>query len=234
MKITTAAMVTALAVAVVVLTSEPRGTAVSGHFRAGPPVATFPSGSPQPAPGPLSGPLEGDAPSQPQSGAPLPRAEPVSYDVPEATAAPAVRPSPDQQMALQQLVAQSQESEQLAQIDDHLAALRQEAADQEARRQDEADQQAAQHAATLEALGTLRQAEALLATGNSDGVDEDLDRAEAALSGRTRLDVEAAREALARSDLFPARQYIAAALAERRAHAETSASPLKVPVCDCD
>jgi hypothetical protein len=75
----------------------------------------------------------------------------------------------------------------------------------------------AQHAATLEALDALRQAEALLAGGNSDGVDDQLSRAEAALSGRTRLDVEAAREALARSDLYPARQYLAAALAERRA-----------------
>jgi hypothetical protein len=36
------------------------------------------------------------------------------------------------------------------------------------------------------------------------------------LSGRTRIDVEAAREALARSDLYPARQYLEAALAERR------------------
>ena len=56
-----------------------------------------------------------------------------------------------------------------------------------------------------------------LETGNSDGVDDELRRAEAALSGRTRLDVEAAREALAREDLLPARQYLAAALAERRA-----------------
>jgi hypothetical protein len=76
--------------------------------------------------------------------------------------------------------------------------------------------EAAQHAETLEALDTLRQAAALLATGDSDGVDEELLGAEAALSGRTRLDVEAAREALARSDLFAARQYLASALAERR------------------
>jgi len=81
----------------------------------------------------------------------------------------------------------------------------------------ETEQAAVQHAETLEALATLRQAEALLETGNSDGVDDELRRAEAALSGRTRLDVEAAREALAREDLLPARQYLAAALAERRA-----------------
>ncbi len=76
--------------------------------------------------------------------------------------------------------------------------------------------EAAQHAATLEALDTLRQAEASLATGDWEGVDDELVRAEAALSGRTRLDVEAAREALARSDLLPAREYLAAALAENR------------------
>jgi hypothetical protein len=78
------------------------------------------------------------------------------------------------------------------------------------------EQEAVQHAETLEALATLREAEALLETGNSDGVDDELRRAEASLSGRTRLDVEAAREALAREDLLPARQYLAAALAERR------------------
>ena len=65
-------------------------------------------------------------------------------------------------------------------------------------------------------LDTLRQAEASLATGDSDGVDDELVQAEAALSGRTRLDVEAAREALARSDLMPARAFLAAALAENR------------------
>ena len=65
-------------------------------------------------------------------------------------------------------------------------------------------------------LDTLRQAEASLATGDSDGVDDELVQAEAALSGRTRLDVEAARKALAREDLLPARQFLAAALAENR------------------
>ncbi len=56
----------------------------------------------------------------------------------------------------------------------------------------------------------------MLATGNSDGVDDELANAEATLSGRTRLNVEAAREALANENLYPARQYLAAALAERR------------------
>jgi hypothetical protein len=64
---------------------------------------------------------------------------------------------------------------------------------------------------------TLRQAQALLATGNSDGVDEELAGTEAALSGRTQLDVAAAREALSRSDSSQARHYLVAALEERRA-----------------
>jgi len=79
-----------------------------------------------------------------------------------------------------------------------------------------AEQGAAQHAATLEALDILRNAEWMLATGNSDGVDDQLANAQAALSGRTRLDLEAARGALANEDLFLARQYLAAAVAERR------------------
>jgi hypothetical protein len=102
------------------------------------------------------------------------------------------------------------ESEQLGQIDDHLAVL------QAARRQWEAEQEAARHEATLEALATVRHADGQLATGNWEGVDDELSLAEEALSGRTRLDVEAAREALARSDLLPAREYLAAALSERR------------------
>ena len=77
-------------------------------------------------------------------------------------------------------------------------------------------EETAQHAATLQALDLLRNAQAMLAIGSSDGVDEKLANAETALSGRTRLDVEAAREALANEDLFLARQYLAAALAERR------------------
>jgi hypothetical protein len=72
------------------------------------------------------------------------------------------------------------------------------------------------HADTLAALDIIRQADASLAAGDTDGVDEQLVRAEAALWGRTWRDVEAAREALAREDLMPARQYLAAALAEDR------------------
>jgi hypothetical protein len=140
---------------------------------------------------------------------------PVREVLPTPAALP--QPPPGRPGAVQQLVAQSQqENEQLGQIDEQLAASLQQAADDAWRRQAVAAQAAAQHAATLEALETLRRSEALLATGDSDGVDAELARAEGALSGRSRLDVEAAREALARSDLYPARQYLEAALLERR------------------
>src|SRR5258708_2420820 len=110
----------------------------------------------------------------------------------------------------------TQGTEQLAQHNDQLAALRRQQLDEESRRQRQAEDAASQHARTLEALDTLRRAEALLATGDSDGVDELLSQAATDLSGRTRLYVQAAREALSRSDLYPARQYLAAALAQRR------------------
>jgi hypothetical protein len=115
------------------------------------------------------------------------------------------------------LVLQSeQENEQLGRIGNQLTALRLQAYEEEWRRQAVWEEEAAQQAATLQALETLRYAERMLATGNADGLDDELANAEAVLSGRTRLDVEAAREALANEDLYPARQYLAAALAERR------------------
>ncbi len=63
----------------------------------------------------------------------------------------------------------------------------------------------------------MRQASALLVNGNTDGVDDQLAGAEAGLSGRRRLYVEAAREALGQSDIFQARLYLAYALTQRRA-----------------
>jgi hypothetical protein len=239
MKIALAAMATAVAALVLVLTNAAREAHLSERFSAGR-VAASASGSPRPTPDPVSIPVQRNTPSQQQAATPLPRSEPVSSDALDAgAAAPATAVlsvnsdaadagaaapatalpsrSDEQVAALRQLVTQAQqESEQLGHIDYDLLALRQQAAYEAWRRQEEAQQMAAQHAATLEALGTLRQAEALLAFGNSDGVDEQLARAEWALSGRTLLDVEAAREALSRSDLYPARQYLAAALAERR------------------
>lgn len=97
-----------------------------------------------------------------------------------------------------------------------LALLRQEIADEDALRQDARTARAERRAATLQSLDILRRAEASLAAGDSDGVDDLLVRAEAALWGRRRLDVEAAREALSRSDLAPAREFLEAALNEAR------------------
>ena len=146
-----------------------------------------------------------------------PPANPIFSDDRDAAPPPAALPPPREEAgAVTSFVVQSQESEQLAQIDARLAAALQEAADEARRRQAVAENLVAQHTATLDALDTLRRSEALLASGDSDGVDDELARAEAALSGRTRLDVEAAREALARSDLYPARQNLEAALAEKR------------------
>jgi len=219
MKIALAATVAALMAIVVVLTTASRERDLSGHSNAGPAPAS--SGSSLGlAPSALPAPLADHRSLQPPGGTRLPRSEPVHHDAPKAAAPPAANmllPSGDQLAALQQLVTQSrQENERLAHIDEQLASARRQAADEELRRETEAEEKAAQHAATVQALGILRQAEALLATGDSDGVDDELGRAEAALSGRTRIDVDAAREALERSDLFAARQYLAAALAERR------------------
>jgi soluble lytic murein transglycosylase-like protein len=188
-----------------------RGPDLDQHPPAATLAATSPIANQPPAPMAASTP----APSQPQSAAlHFDRAAPAR----DLSTAPAALPRPaERPAAVQQLVGQSQEeNEQLGQIDEELAAALQRAADEAWRRQAVAARAAAQHAATLEALETLRRSQALLATGDSDGVDEELARAEVSLSGRTRLDVEAAREALARSDLYPARQYLEAALLERR------------------
>jgi hypothetical protein len=200
-------VLTSVVVAIVVAS---RGTEASQHPAPVTLAATSPTTDRPPAP------TASPAPSQPQTGTTQSdQVAPVREVAPTPAALP--QPPPGRPGAVQQLVAQSQqENEQLGQIDEQLAASLQQAADDAWRRQAVAAQAAAQHAATLEALETLRRSEALLATGDSDGVDAELARAEGALSGRSRLDVEAAREALARSDLYPARQYLEAALLERR------------------
>jgi hypothetical protein len=91
----------------------------------------------------------------------------------------------------------------------------QEETDRQSRWDAAAAERAARHAAALSALDQLRSAEAKLATGETDGIDEDLTNAEEVLSGRTKVDIEAARAALAESDLYLAREYIATALADR-------------------
>ena len=224
MKIALSATVTALTAVVVYLAylacASP-GPLPSQDVRAGP-VAAAPGSGLRPSPIALPRPLPRNEPSPPRGAMRMPGSELVSYDVPDAKApVPALQPPPDDQAQvaeLQRLVAQSmQQAETLGHIDEDLAAQRQQAADEEARRQAVAEREATQQVVTLQALGTLRQAQVLLATGNSDGLDDELARAEATLSGRTQLDVDAAREALARSDLFQTRQYLAAALAESRA-----------------
>src|SRR5258708_39906649 len=100
----------------------------------------------------------------------------------------------------------TQGTEQLAQHNDQLAALRRQQLDEESRRQRQVEDAGSQHAPTLEALDTLRQAEALLAAGDSDGGDEQLSQAATGLSGRTRLYLPAARQGVSRSGLHPRRQ----------------------------
>ena len=208
MKIALTAMMTAVATGLLVF-AQPGAASID--------VAS--GGNSQPALAAQSASIEGDPlpPPPPQTSPRLPRSETVSYGA--ADAAPPVPPAPpDARSAyLQELVEQArQQNEQLAEIDDELAAQRRQAAEEESERQAEAEQESAQHAATLQALDTLRRVEEMLAFGNSDGVDEELANASGALWGRTRLDVEAAREALSNEDLFLAREYLAAALAERR------------------
>jgi len=156
------------------------------------PIDVASGGNSPPALAAQSASIEGDPlpPPPPQTSPRLPRSKTVSYGA--ADAAPPVPPAPPDGRAayLQELVEQA--------------------------RQQKAEQESAQRAATLQALDTLRRVEAMLAFGNSDGVDEELANASEALWGRRRLDVEAAREALSNEDLFLAREYLAAALAEGR------------------
>jgi hypothetical protein len=221
MKTTLVAMVTAVTVAIVMLGIASRAPGIAQDFR--PEPASVPSArkdGPPSTPAGRSPVATAISPAAPV----LLRSERVTPDTAQAATVPAANapaPSGDQVAALRQLVAESrQENEQLRQIDEQLASVPQQGAAEsrrrDASRQEAAQQEVAQHDATVRALATLRRAEALLATGDSDGVDEELGRAESALFGRTRLDVDAAREALGRSDLFAAREYLAAALAERR------------------
>ena len=208
MKIALTAMMTAVATALLVF-AQP-GAA---------PIDVASGGNSLPALAAQSASIEGDPlpPPPPQTSPRLPRSKTVSYGA--ADAAPPVPPAPPDGRAayLQELVEQArQQNEQLGEIDDELAARRRQAAEEESERQGEAEQENAQRAATLQALDTLRRVEAMLAFGNSDGVDEELANASEALWGRRRLDVEAAREALSNEDLFLAREYLAAALAEGR------------------
>jgi hypothetical protein len=216
MKIAAIGMMSMVATALLLVAGASRGREAFAQAGAGS-IDAPSGGSPQEAPAAQSASIEGAPVSPPQAGTGLPRSEPPSHG-PTGAAAPSV-PSPSDGRAayLQQLVTEArQQNEQLSEIHDQLAAQQQQAAEAESERQAEAEAESAQHAATLRALDTLRRAEAMLAIGSSDGVDDELANASTALWGRTRLDVDAAREALANEDLFLARQYLAAALAERR------------------
>jgi len=214
MKIAAIGMMTMVATALLLAAGAPREREAFAQTGAG--IDTPSDGSPQAAPA-QSASIEGAPVSPPPAGTAVTPSAPTSR-VPASEAAPSVPLAPDGRAAyLQQLIAEArQQNEQLSEIHDQLAAQQEQAAEAESERQAEAEQQSAQHAATLRALDTLRHAEAMLAIGNSDGVDDELASASTALSGRTRLDVDAAREALKNEDLFLARQYLAAALAERR------------------
>jgi hypothetical protein len=216
MKRASAWMIAALAAAALAIVSKPRrvGVAeVSADMVADPLVR-----DPAPAPGASPASYEAtDAVSPAQ--AVLAQGVPEQAVAEQAAPAQAFPPQPpdDQVKYLRQMVRElQQENEQLGALDDEVAGLRQQEADRDQEQEAEAEEEFAQHAATLQALDTLRQADQMLAAGNWEGVDDELADAEAALSGRTRLEVEAAREALAREDLYPARQHIAAALAQRR------------------
>jgi hypothetical protein len=163
-------------------------------------LTPLPSPLPSPLPAPVpSAPVRGEATEPPQSS---PEPAPAVSE-PPVEAQPAPAPVPE---------LASQLPEQSAQLQALLQSQQEEAAQQEAA----AEEEAARHAAALEALARLRSADVELASGDTDGVDEVLGNAESTLPGRTRLDLEAARAALAQSDLYQAREYIEAALAERR------------------
>jgi len=209
MKIAYSWMITALAAAALIIVSKPREASVAEVS------ADMVADSPDPDPAPSALPVSFETTDE-VSPAQAVRAQGVPEQAVPVQAFPP-QPPDDQVKYLRQMVRQlQQENEQLGALDDEVAGLRQQEADRDQEQQAEAEEEFAQHAATLQALDTLRQADEMLAAGNWEGVDDELADAEAALSGRTRLEVEAAREALAREDLYPARQHIAAALAQRR------------------
>jgi len=140
----------------------------------------------------------------------------IAEVVPAADQAPAFPPQPrdDQVTYLKELVDElREENQKLGTVDDQVAALRQDLADQRAERQYEAEEEAAHQDAVLQVLDMLRHDEDTLATGDTDGVAADLAYAEALLTGNALYEVQAARDALSREDLYPAREHLATAIA---------------------
>jgi hypothetical protein len=135
---------------------------------------------------------------------------PLPAVVPPAPPSVAERVPPGRPAAaLEELV------EEGRQQNDRMEAFWQGRADEVARQEAAADERAARRAEALQALRNLRNAQVDLATGDTEGVDGILARAETVLDERTRVDLEAARAALAQEDLYRAREDIGAALAER-------------------
>jgi hypothetical protein len=185
-----------------------------GHLSVPPPAQEAPRPSPLPAFSSSSPPV---APAPPRAGETNCAPSPVLSQPAPAIAAspieaprtqPGTEPSTPPAVSGGAVAATASAPEET----DRLQAILQ----QEAEREDAAAaESAARHATALDALDRLRSADMKLATGETDGIDGDLGNAEDALSGRSRVEIEAARTALAQSDLYQAREYIEAALAER-------------------
>ena len=151
----------------------------------------------------------GAAPAR-QAAAPTPAVD-------AGTAAPKVImvPAPDNTAELQRLKTELEsQSQKLEQAVDELEALR---AEQRARHEQEQAQEA-QQAAQREAAVTIGTVEQLLLTGDTNVVDT-LTDLEGSLGPAASAHIEAARQALANSDLTAARYYLAlAAQAAQQGH----------------
>ena len=116
----------------------------------------------------------------------------------------------------QQLQTQQTQADLQAQTNQELSALRQQIADADAQRQADRQGAAVQQQNVQVAMSALNAAQAQLAGGSTD-LGDALDRASASLTGQARLEVESARAALSRSDLYEARQHLAAAIQQAQA-----------------
>ena len=119
--------------------------------------------------------------------------------------------------ALEQERARYQEtSQQLQEITAQLQQLRQQVADAETQRQTTEQQQSEHHADVESAVSSLYSAQQRLQGGNSS-IDAELAQAQAAFSGKAKMDVQAARDALQNKDLTGARNLLSAAISDAQA-----------------
>jgi hypothetical protein len=119
--------------------------------------------------------------------------------------------------ALEQRVAATSDQErQLARLNDQISELREEIAQLESRRetlqQDQQQQVAQSHAQTQEAVTTLQAVQQALANGNGD-VAGTLSSLASSLPPAAQRELSAAQESLGMSDLYGARNHVAAAIA---------------------